>query len=152
MAFDFAGKGASDGPGEGRLDLDVLAAVRAMRADGTSKIIAIGASKGATGVIAAAAVDASGIDGLVSLSAPESSESTDAVAVVASLEVPALFVAAKLDRSFDEHAKLMHDTCACRSRELLIVDGSSHGVRMLTGSTEVEVQAAIDRLLTNVGV
>jgi alpha/beta superfamily hydrolase len=150
LAFDFVGAGQTTGAYDGHLELDVLAAVDEARARGAARVVAIGASRGGTGVIAAAATADSGIDGLVTLSAPDWSHSTNALEVVSGVEVPALFVAADLDRSFDAHVEAFADGCSCRWKEELVVEGSAHGVRLLQADQRTEIERAIERLLAAV--
>lgn len=151
LAFDFNGDGSSDDIGDGRLDLDVLAAVRELRARGASRVVVIGASKGATAAVAAAATPESGIDGVVSLSAVLAYAEVDAARAVPSLSVPSLFVGAVLDASRDEIAQSFADSCACESRAL-ILDGGLHGINLLiAGPHQDEVRAAIEDLIAEIG-
>ncbi|MGV3758286.1 MAG: alpha/beta hydrolase [Actinomycetota bacterium] len=150
LAFDSVGAGQTTGPYDGHLELDVLAAVREIRRRGASTVVAVGASRGGTGVIAAAAEPESGIDGVVTLSAPDWSHSTNALEVISGVQVPSLFVAAELDRSFDRHAEAFAAGCSCRWKEVLVLDGSAHGVRLLQAGHRAEIEQAMQRLLAEV--
>jgi hypothetical protein len=131
LAFDFARDGTSDVLTDGRLDLDVQAAAAAWRARGATTVVAIGASKGGTGVVGAAALPGAGIDGVVSLSGPTAYQQTDAAATAPSVTVPALFVAAEDDHAAPEAAQTMADACGCPDPQVLIVPGARHGTELL---------------------
>jgi pimeloyl-ACP methyl ester carboxylesterase len=149
LAFDFDGDGSSAPIGDGRLDLDVLAAVSEARRRGATSVVVIGASKGATAAVTAAAASRSGIDGVVSLSAVASYLSADAEAAAARVAVPVLFAAARGDGSLAEVAQAMARSCGCAYPQVLLFDGTSHGTRLLAEGPDGEsVRAAISRLIT----
>lgn len=131
LAFDFAGNGTSDALTDERLDLDVQAAAAELRVRGATTVVAIGASKGGTGVVGAAALPDAGIDAVVSLSGPTSYMHTDAAAAAPSVTVPALFVAAEDDDTAPEAAQTLADACGCPDPQVLIVPGARHGADLL---------------------
>jgi hypothetical protein len=131
LAFDFARDGTSDVLTDGRLDLDVQAAAAELRARGATTVVAIGASKGGTGVVGAAALPDAGIDAVVSLSGATSYLQTDAAATAPSVTVPALFVAAEDDGRAPVAAHTLADACGCPDPQVLIVAGARHGADLL---------------------
>jgi len=148
LAFDFSGKGQSDYVGDGRLDLDVLAAVGQARKQGATKVVVMGASMGGTAVVTAAGSPTSGIAGVVSISAPASYLSADAEAAAAHLEVPVLFAASRNDRSYAQVAQAMSRSCGCAYPKVFLFDGSLHGLELLKdGSAGPPLRAGIDQLL-----
>jgi pimeloyl-ACP methyl ester carboxylesterase len=148
LAFDFSGDGSSDVSPDGRLDLDVLAAVRQVRDRGATKVVVIGASKGGTAAVTAAAAPQGGIAGVVSLSAVASYLQADAEAAAATVKVPVLFAAAEDDSSTAEVAQTLATSCGCAFPKVLVFHGDLHGTRMLTNGTDgPTLRTAIDQLI-----
>jgi pimeloyl-ACP methyl ester carboxylesterase len=132
LAFDFSGNGSSDTIGDGRLDLDLRAAVAEARRRGAKRVIVIGASKGATAALAAAATPNSGIDAAVSFSAVSSYLDTDAEAGAAGIKIPVLLVASEDDGSTADTARTVADRCGCAYPKVVVVSGSRHGRQLFT--------------------
>jgi hypothetical protein len=150
FAFDFNGNGSSSRIGDGRLDLDLLAAVAEVRNRGATRVVVIGASMGGTAALAAAGTPNSGIDGVVSLSAVSSWLQTDAAASAATISVPVLFAAAENDGSTAETAQGVSETCGCAYPDVLVFGGMRHGTRLLAeGPERAPLRAAIDQLITH---
>jgi pimeloyl-ACP methyl ester carboxylesterase len=150
LAFDFARNGTSSYITDGRLDLDLLAAVAEVRSRGAARVVVIGASMGGTAALAAAGTPDSGIDGVVSLSAVESWIDTDAAATAATISVPVLFAAAEDDGDTVATAQTVEAACACAYPEALVFDGASHGTRLLADGPDGDsLRAAIDQLITH---
>jgi fermentation-respiration switch protein FrsA (DUF1100 family) len=148
LAFDFADAGTSSYVGDGRNDLDVLAAVAEARRRGATRVVVIGASKGATAAVAAAGTPGSGIDGVVSLSAAPSHRNTDAAAAAPAVTVPVLFAASDGDGSAAATAQSLSAACGCAYPEVLVFPGSSHGMRLLDAGADGErLRAAIEQLM-----
>jgi hypothetical protein len=150
LAFDFAGDGSSEFNPDGRLDLDVRAAVAEVRKRGATKVVVIGASKGGTGAVTAAAGSGTGIDGVVSLSAVASYLQADAETAAAKVRVPVLFAAAEDDSTTDEVAQSMAHSCGCAYPKVLIFHGGLHGTRMLRFGTDgPALRTAIEALISH---
>jgi pimeloyl-ACP methyl ester carboxylesterase len=132
LAFDFSGNGSSDTIGDGRLDLDLRAAVAEARRRGAQRVIVIGASKGATAALAAAATPNSGIDAVASFSAVSSYLDTDAEAGAAGIKIPVLLVASEDDGSTADTARTVADRCGCAYPKVVVVSGSRHGRQLFT--------------------
>lgn len=115
---------------------ELTAAVKYARAKGATKVLLIGASKGGTAVLSAAGVISPKVDAVVSLSAPATYGGMDASSVVPNLTMPVFYMAADLDSSFaDSTRRLSKATRKAEEDDLDIVDGSSHGVSMLSDET-----------------
>jgi pimeloyl-ACP methyl ester carboxylesterase len=149
LAFDFNDHGSSDRVGDGRLDLDLLAAVAEARNRGATHVVVIGASMGGTAALAAAGTPNSGINGAVSLSAVSSWLQTDAESNAAAIPIPVLFAASQNDGSTAQTAQTVSQACGCAYPDVLVFGGSRHGTRLLQGPDSASLQAAIDQLVTH---
>jgi pimeloyl-ACP methyl ester carboxylesterase len=150
LAFDFNDHGSSDRVGDGRIDLDLLAAVAEARNRGATRVVVIGASMGGTAALAAAGTPDNGIDGAVSLSAVSAWLHTNAESNAAAISIPVLFAASQNDGSTAQTAQTVSQACGCAYPEVLIFGGSRHGTRLLTeGPDSASLQAAIDQLIAN---
>jgi alpha-beta hydrolase superfamily lysophospholipase len=149
LAFDFSDGGTSSYIGDGRNDLDVLAAVAEARRRGAARVVVIGASKGATAAVAAAGAPGGGIDGVVSLSAAMSHRNTDAGAAAAGISVPVLFVASDGDGSTAGTAQTLAQACGCAYPDVLVFGGSRHGMRLLAdgGPDGAALRSALEQLM-----
>jgi hypothetical protein len=135
--------------GDGRGDLDVLAAVAEARRRGATRVVVIGSSKGATSAVAAAATPGSGIDGVVSLSAAMTLRNMDAGSAAAGVTVPVLFAATDGDGEAAQVAQTLASACGCAYPEVLVFSGSQHGMRMLAGPDAAALRSSIQQLLTH---
>jgi pimeloyl-ACP methyl ester carboxylesterase len=150
LAFDFNGNGSSSRVGDGRLDLDLLAAVTEVRNRGATRVVVIGASMGGTAALAAAGTPDSGIDGVVSLSAVSAWLHTDAESSAATISIPVLFAAAENDGSTAVTAQTVSERCGCAYPDVLVFSGSRHGTQLLAeGPESASLRAAIDQLVTH---
>ena len=128
LALDFRGYGKSTGPGQAEplsapLHLDVLAAVRYLKANGAVAVSVVGASMGGSGA-ADASVEAPGeISRLVLLG-------SQAGKAPARLVVPKLFIVARNDTTASGTPRLVRIreqyAAAPEPKELLVLEGSAH--------------------------
>jgi pimeloyl-ACP methyl ester carboxylesterase len=151
LAFDFAGSGDSrPGPGEVRVDDDVVAAAEQLRRRGAERIVLIGSSMGGTAVLSAATRIRPPVAGVVSLSGPASFQGVDAGAAVERLRVPVLLVAAADDQPFADDARAMYRAAPVRDKRLLVVGGGGHGTSMLEfGDDAPRVLAAVRKFIAD---
>ncbi|MDF9814455.1 hypothetical protein [Streptomyces sp. SPB162] len=111
---------------------EVVAGAQLLRSKGAKKLVLMGASKGGTSVLAAAAKVAPAPDAVVSLSAPERYGQMDAAAAVPGLTAPILYMAADGDTAFADSTKaLSKASVKAAENSLYIVTGANHGVSML---------------------
>lgn len=133
LAFDFRGYGSSAPVAANvLLDRDVAGAAAELRRRGVRNVFLIGASMGGTAVLGAAPAIRPRVTGVVDLSGPVSIGGVDALAAVRRLRSPALFVAARFDRSFAASTRLLHRAAASPKKQLVITGGTEHGVDLLT--------------------
>jgi dienelactone hydrolase len=123
LAFDSA-------PGV-RVDLEVAAAVEAMRRTGSEHVIAAGASIGATGALIGSASLPSQPAAVVSLSAPASYGPLRALRAARRLHAPVFVAASAEDHPFAEDAAELYAASPSSDRRMEILPGSAHGERML---------------------
>jgi dienelactone hydrolase len=114
-----------------RVDLDLAAAVEAMRRTGSEHVVVTGASLGATGVVIGAASLAEQPAAVVSLSAPASFGPLRAVPAVARLHSPVFFAASADDEPFATDARSLYAASASAERQLEILPGLAHGIQLL---------------------
>jgi alpha/beta superfamily hydrolase len=112
-------------------DEDVRAAVQAARERGATQVFLMGASKGGTSVLVAAATAAPPVNGVISLSAPASMYNLDGLAAVAKLSAPALFLAGRTDEPFADDAGKLYAACTSKDKAIEIQETSAHGVALL---------------------
>jgi alpha-beta hydrolase superfamily lysophospholipase len=145
LVFDHRGDGSSGRAShwrrQNRVDYDVIGAVRTMRARGATSVVLAGASLGGAAVLSGAALIAPQVDGVISLASPTQYLLIDALAAVASVRVPALFLAAEGDGEFPEAARLLYDRCASPEKQLSIFPGTEHGTPVLR---DPQVRATVD--------
>lgn len=111
-----------------------------LREQGAKRVLVVGASRGGTIALAAAAATTPPVDGVVALSAP-TVYGADALTAVAKLDVPTLFVAGDLDGTFAEHAKELYGLSIAKHKKLIVRSTVSHGVTLLSGDIEDTVLA-----------
>jgi pimeloyl-ACP methyl ester carboxylesterase len=154
LAFDFRGYGSSSMPASasswGRVDEDVAAGVAELRALGATKVIAVGASMGATAALAATARLRPQADGVVSLSAARAYGPLNAVAAVRTLGVPVLFVGARRDATFVADARRLFRSARVKDKRLLVVGGRDHGTQLLDDPAGRRVRPALESFLARV--
>lgn len=122
---------------------EVTAAVEVLRDKGAQRLFLIGASKGGTVVLEAAAQIPVKVSGVVSLSAPGVYLREDALTAMPSLTVPVVFMVAANDHPFIEDTQRLYDTCAAKDKALSVRPGGSHGVAMLSE----DAREVIDRFI-----
>lgn len=132
LAFDFRGYGGSAGPKDiAKIPRDVLAAVEAIREEGATSVVVIGASMGGTAALVAAST--AGLDGVVTLSAPAAFEGLAAGPdVLAAVDEPKLFLAAEGDGTAGADAQAFY-VQGSGGKRVEIVTGEEHGTEMLKG-------------------
>jgi pimeloyl-ACP methyl ester carboxylesterase len=133
LAFDFRGYGASS-PRAGRLskDADVVAAARALRAQGVRDVALVGGSMGGTAVLTAGAELRVPPRAVVGLSSPAEFAGMNATAAVAKTTAPLLLVVSRDDADFvpDQHTLFQASTSPDKRLELL--PGREHGAAILS--------------------
>jgi dienelactone hydrolase len=122
---------------------DVLAAVGLLRQKGSKRIFLIGASKGGTAVLAAAAVANPAVNGVVSLSGPRAFGGSDAGAVMPAFATPVLFIAGDNDGTFTTDAQALFRACAEKDKQLILRPSARHGV----GLVDIEVFQLIQQFM-----
>jgi pimeloyl-ACP methyl ester carboxylesterase len=141
IAFDFRGYGLSQRrtyPASFRFSADISAAVKLARRLGAKHVIVVGASFGGNAAIVAAANTRPPVDGVVSLSGPATFR-LDAVAAAKHVQVPALYVAGQVDEGgiYAKDARTLFAATAGPDKQVEIVPGSAHGVRLVAGPGKV---------------
>jgi pimeloyl-ACP methyl ester carboxylesterase len=151
LAFDFRGFGQSKGPGDAdplgaTLRLDVLAAVRHLRATGAKSVSIVGASMGGTAAADASIEAAPGeIDRLVLLAAPTN-------AAPEKLKVPKLFILCRDDVGGPDIPRLPKIRAqyekAPDPKELVVLEGSAHAQAIFASDQGERLMAEILRFLS----
>ena len=135
LAFDHRGFGSSGGTSNWararRVDFDVLAAIKVMRARGANQFVLAGASLGGAAVLSGAALAPAQISGVISFASPQIFGRIDALKASRALRVPALFISADEDAPFPEDARALYDACASPDKQIAIVPGTVHGAPVL---------------------
>jgi pimeloyl-ACP methyl ester carboxylesterase len=132
MPIDLRGHGRSPtGPDAtfDRYDIDVVAAVAALRARGAQRVFIVGASLGGTAVLVAASE--THVDGVVDLSGPAQYPPLDATAAMAHLTAPALFMAGAGDTDFVNDTRSLYAAAATSDKRLRVYPTTAHGVSLL---------------------
>jgi dienelactone hydrolase len=111
-------------------DADVLQVVAELQRRGSTRIVLVGASKGGTSVLSAAA-RAKAV-AVVELSAPSLYEGMDAGVAVKSLGVPTWFAVGEGDEEFVPSAKELYAASAATTKHLEVVASASHGTELLS--------------------
>jgi pimeloyl-ACP methyl ester carboxylesterase len=149
LAFDFNGEGRSQRPGGGPNSADVAAAATFARERGATRIVLVGASRGGTAVLVAAARLDPPAAAVISLSAPDTYHGESALDAVPKLAMPVLYLAATGDAGFADAAKALHAATPAARRQIILVPGRLHGEAFVLISAEGadEASAAIDAFL-----
>lgn len=126
LTFDFRGYGGSSGERDTALDVDLDAAVAAIRAEGTTRTVIIGASMGGTAVVnVAGQLD---LSGAVSISAPAEFLGLPALDVAVNVGEPLLVVAAEDDQPYADAAVGIADRAL--ASQLILFEGNAHGTNI----------------------
>ncbi|MFJ8044671.1 alpha/beta hydrolase [Kitasatospora sp. NPDC096147] len=135
--FTRAGYGALAFTSAGDVALDVEAAEKYLKGKGVERVVLIGASKGGTASLAAAATPgALPVAAVVTLSSPTYHGSWDGKAAIGKLTVPLFLAVQESDQPFAENAaELAAAATAAPVKELKVYQGTSHGVRLLEQGT-----------------
>jgi alpha-beta hydrolase superfamily lysophospholipase len=134
LTFDFRGYGESEGDKEfSKIDLDVEAAIRSDAPTWPRRRISYRREHGRHGVAVAAARE--DVSGVVTLSAPASSEGLDAEEAVAQVTEPKLFFASKDDPSAKSSLEELFEL-APEPKQQKVFNGDAHGTDMLTENEE----------------
>jgi pimeloyl-ACP methyl ester carboxylesterase len=132
LLFDYSG---------GPVDKDVLAGVAALRRHGVRKVFLVGASMGATAVLAAAPSAQPPVAGVVALSGAAGVNGVDALAGARKLTAPVLIVAARDDQPYGTDAQTLYDACPAHDKKLDLQAGGLHGRSLLDDPMSAKVEA-----------
>jgi dienelactone hydrolase len=114
-----------------RVDVDIPAAVEALRRTGSPHVVVMGSSAGAIAALTGSTSLASAPAAVVSLSAPASYGPLNALQAVARLRTPTFFAASENDDPFVGDARALYAASAAADKRLDILTGSAHGSAML---------------------
>ena len=140
ITFNFRGYGNSEGAGFA-VDRDVVAVIDAARELGAHRIALMGASMGGTGSIAAAAQRE--VDAVITLSAPATFMTADAVRTAGRAGVPMLLVAAEDDEPYAGDALTIAEQLDGRG-ETLLLEGRAHGTELFFQHSESLTTAILE--------
>jgi len=124
-------------------DVDVLDVAAELRRRGATRIALVGASKGGTSVISAAA--RARAVAVAELSAPQAYEGMDAAASVKTLTAPTLFLVGDGDTEFVPSTDALHAASPATVKPVQHVTSAAHGTGLLT---ETGVSDALTAFLT----
>jgi pimeloyl-ACP methyl ester carboxylesterase len=149
LTFDFRGYGDSEGERDiPEIWRDVVAAVRALREEGATRVVVVGASMGGTAVLLAAVQEP--VDAVVTLSAPSTFMGLTAPPeILAGVSVPKLFVAADGDGTAAQTAQMFYAQSPPPKR-VEIVTGTEHGTDLLEGGQSEVVKRLVTSFLERV--
>jgi dienelactone hydrolase len=137
LVFDHRAFGSSDESRSNaryrRVDLDVIGAVRLMRARGATRVVLGGASLGGAAVVGAGASLRVPVQGVFTIGGTHTYGNLDALRAARRLTVPVLFVAAQEDGEgrFADEARQMYDASPSQNKRLEIFPGAAHGAPQL---------------------
>ena len=147
LVFDMRGYGSSTGLDGTYPDRDVTAAAKELRRRGATKIVLVGASMGATGVVVAAPAIKPTVAGVVELSAPTAFGGVSALDAARKLRSPALFVAGRDDAAFAPATRALYRAAATMDKRLVVAPSALHGVDLLSlPAVKKAVLAFVDRV------
>jgi alpha-beta hydrolase superfamily lysophospholipase len=126
--------------------LDVAAAARYLRGHGAAKVVLVGASMGASSVLAGAAAARPPVDGVVSLSASANFAGIDTRTAASRLTMPVLYVASTDDGDYADVARTLYKATKAK-RSLTIVPGAMHGVEYFVAPGQPPVQEAVEAFI-----
>lgn len=134
---------------------DVRLAVERLKSKGVSRVVLVGASKGASASLEAAAESATSplpVAAVVSLSSPLSYPGeSNAERAVATSTVPTFFGVEAQDGRFAEFTRQLHAAAVAPVKELKVYPGVNHGAAVLTDGALPDVRAFLDRNAPAVG-
>ncbi|MEV6104448.1 dienelactone hydrolase family protein [Streptomyces sp. NPDC051940] len=117
---------------------EAVAGAKLLREKGATKIVLMGASKGGTGSLAAAAVIDPPVSAVVSVSGPTTYGDVDALAAAPKLTMPVYLIAGSADGRFAENAKELDKALkSAKGKKLELVDAGEHGNFLLETYPEV---------------
>ncbi len=144
LTFDFRGYGETgDELALDKLDEDLAAVLRYVRTTGRQEIYLLGASMGGTASLGVAEQEE--VAGGIAVSPPAECEGLDALAAVANLGVPKLFIVSEDDAQAAGFAELV--AAADDPKESEIYTGDAHGTDLLQGEHASAVKERIFRFL-----
>lgn len=147
LVFDHRAFGSSSEPRSNaryrRVDLDVIGAVRLVRARGARRVVLGGASLGGAAVVGAAPAFRVPVQGVFTVGGTYLYGNVDARAAARRLTIPALFVAAEGDGEgrFAAEARELYDSSPSTNKRLSIFPGEAHGAPQLR---EAPVRELVD--------
>jgi dienelactone hydrolase len=147
LVFDHRAFGSSAEPRSNaryrRVDLDVIGAVRLVRARGAQRVVLGGASLGGAAVVGAAPAFRVPVQGVFTIGGTYLYGNVDARAAARRLTIPALFVAAEEDGEgrFVTEARELYDASPSADKRLAIFPGAAHGAPQLR---EAPVRELVD--------
>lgn len=144
LTFDFRGYGETgDELALDKLDEDLAAILQYVRATGRQEIYLLGASMGGTASLVVAEQEE--VDGVIAVSPPAEFEGLDALAAVANLDVPKLFIVSEDDTQAADFADLL--AAAGDPKESETYSGDAHGTNLLQGEHAAAFKERIFRFL-----
>jgi predicted alpha/beta-hydrolase family hydrolase len=149
VAFDFAGYGASSMPKQKTYLEDIRTVVSYLRDRGTSRVVVMGASMGATMSIVAAAAITPPVQGVIALSPPLQFDGVNAERAAPSLRTPALYVAGDEDGDYEVYARQINQATPVALRNLMVESVGHHGIQFVAADTPeaAKVRSAIEAFL-----
>jgi pimeloyl-ACP methyl ester carboxylesterase len=134
LAFDHRGYGESEFvnyPRNLRVDRDVAAAVAELRRRGSTRIVLMGASMGATAALVAAPAVGRALAAVVDLSGPAQYVQLDAIPAVRRLAAPGLFAVGRFDAGFVADTRALRAASRNAASRLVIRETGAHGTALL---------------------
>jgi dienelactone hydrolase len=150
LAGNFSGEAGSTVKAGSRPSGDVAAGATYLRERGVTAVVLVGASRGGTAALVAAATLTPPVAGVLSLSGPAAYARESALTAVPTLTVPVLYVVAEGDSAFAGDARDLYAATPGTKRKLVVVPGSAHGYEfvLVEGAGSAEANAAIDGFLS----
>ncbi|MEU6232675.1 hypothetical protein [Kitasatospora sp. NPDC047058] len=131
---------ATEVPGSPVTDLPF--AMKWLQGKGATKVVLVGASKGGTGsLVAAAAPSPLPVVAVVSLSGPAKYQGDDADKAVRTSQVPEFFAVEESDSPFAQDAEDLHAAAVAAGKALKVYPGGNHGAGLLADGALPDVLA-----------
>jgi pimeloyl-ACP methyl ester carboxylesterase len=140
LVFDFAGFGLAQQTTSATTTADMVSAATYLRTLGVTRIALVGASFGGAAVVTASVTAELPVAAVVSLSGSTQLRTTEEPAKAAARLTAPLFCTAARTDGRGAYADVATQMCASNSpgpRQLMIVDGSEHGVVLYEDNAEV---------------